>query len=330
MPASDTDTEQYPLNVETVTENGVTLVKKTYELPTGADPNALAAPFERDGYSFTLRDILKNEQPSENLSRPAVKIAKAVTDSDDENEILAQFPETINHEEDGFSGRLTLDASSLVTEPEEYEPYTYTYTETEEYSPLDRNDPSLLEKEQQGMSLAGISFYSVTEEQVGDSLVPSSYAATATWSSTATGQRPVSYVTTASYRGELTKNTPGVILYTLIYAGTPIQQLDPTPVQEPTPEPEPIADPPTNAIIKEAEEAAEPIVAPSPENEPSFALSDDLMAWLIPAVVILILLVALLVQNSRSNKKERMIRRQNREAIEEIRRFIYGDAQRQT
>jgi len=211
----------YPTNQETVTENGVVLVKKTYEVSPDVDPQMLVQPFEQYGHSFVSREILRQQLPGETLTGPASKTAVFDSETDDKEEILKQFPATIDHEENGYSGQLHLDVSTIVTEADSYETYTYTYTKDRAISALDRNDPSYLDKDWNGMRLTGVSFNGQREEQVGNSLVPTQYTGVARYTGTAVGKRPTSYVTTATYYGEITKTVPGNILYTVIYEGIP-------------------------------------------------------------------------------------------------------------
>lgn len=215
----------YPQNVETVTVNGVTLVKKTYEVSPDVNPESLVQPFEQDGFRFTKREILRRDLPGETLSRLAFKTAETDTDSDDAALIARQFPGVIEHEEDGYSGQLQLDASTLVTVASEYERYSYPYTKTREVPGLARNDPYYLDKEWNGMVLANVSF-----KQGAGGL----YTATAVYKGTATGKRAAGYVSSVKYFGTLTKEIPGNALYTIIYEGVPIETEPPR--IEPIPE----------------------------------------------------------------------------------------------
>jgi len=201
-----------PANVETVMENGIMLVKKSYEVPHGFDPQTLVQPFEQDGYSFEPREILSRELPGEILTRPASKAATAESDTDKEAEVLKHFPATIDHEEDGYIGQLHLDGSTFKTEANKHESYTYPTTKTREYPGLSRNDPSFLDKEWNGMILSGVSF-----KQGYDGL----YTATASYKGTATGKRATGFITTATYYGEISKPAPGNIIYTVVYEGVP-------------------------------------------------------------------------------------------------------------
>ncbi|MDL2232002.1 hypothetical protein LJC63_00285 [Ruminococcaceae bacterium OttesenSCG-928-L11] len=282
-------------NSEAITENGAVLIKKTYELSPETDPELMVEDFEQDGYRFTLREILPQELPGETLTCTASKVAVTTTDSNDQEAILAQFPAYIEHAEDGYTGRLALDASSICTVVEEYETYSYSYTKTEEITGLSSNDPALISKARAGMTLVDISF-----RESG-----STYTAVLTWLGVATGQRPVSYTTTASYSGQVSQTVPGNILYTYIYEGTPL-------IEEDTPAVEPPA---------QMESAAE--LQPAQESSVSNSISLKNVLLILIGVAYPVGLTLLFVTHTR---KERKLRRENREALEEIARFIRGEA----
>lgn len=211
---AEADSVFYPISVETVTDHGITFVKKTYEVTPDVDPQMLVQPFEQLGYNFIGREILRKQLPGESLTRAASKTAVVDSDNDNKADILKQFPPTIEHEENGYIGELHLDASSVVTEAEGFDSYTYGYTKTRVIPALPRNDPSYLDKHWNGMVLANASFKQDASGQ---------YTATAIYKGTATGKRPTSYVTTATYQGEIVKTVFGNIMYTVIYEGIPIE-----------------------------------------------------------------------------------------------------------
>ena len=245
VPVRDVSGEYAPQNVETATENGVAIIKMTYEVPPDADPQALALPFEREGYKFVAREIQSRELTGETLTRAAEKTATAESETDKEAEILKHFPAAIDYEDDGYSGQLHLDGSTLQTEAATHEAYTYPYTRTREVLGLERNDPSYIDREWQGMALSGVTFRPGADGR---------YTATATYKGTATGSRATGYVTTATYRGEISKTSPGNMLYTVIYEGIPLA----APVTLPGEVPEQEA----------TEQAAPEEPAPGPEPEP--------------------------------------------------------------
>ncbi|GHU80107.1 hypothetical protein FACS1894191_4550 [Clostridia bacterium] len=306
----------YPQNVETLTENGILLVKKTYILDPDMDPEMLVQAFEQSGFSFTRREILRQDLPGETLTRRASKIAVADTENDDRAAILAQFPSYINHSEEGYTGQLMLDAASLVTEPGEFEAYTYQYTKTKALTPLERNDPAYLDKEINGMTLTDISFSGQREVSVGNSLIPTSYSAVAKYTGTATGKRAVSYVSTAAYAGELTKTMPGKVLYTVIYEGAEI----PAPVTIPVsadilPEPA-VVQPDISDTPGTADMAASPVART--QTDTAYPLTVPLFGVTFAGVLTLFCINTI---------NERKARKENRETLEEIARFIRGETQ---
>ncbi|MDL2232161.1 hypothetical protein LJC63_01090 [Ruminococcaceae bacterium OttesenSCG-928-L11] len=225
----------------------IPLVTKAFELSADAGTDALTEPFEQNGYLYTVKDMESRtyeESPPQSVS----KIAIYMSDTDDEVEIRAQFPTTIEYAEDGYFGELALDAASITTEPDEYETYAYQYTKTREYPGLIRNDPAYIDREWNGMSLADVVF-----KQQGDGR----YTGFATYNGTASGKRPVSYITTATYSGETISDAPTSVLYTVTYEGTPV-------------------DPPVVADV--AIEEIVPVVEaePEPETEPEVELTEEI------------------------------------------------------
>jgi hypothetical protein len=307
VPVRDAPAEPTPVSVDTVTENGVTLVKKTYEVSPDTDPQALVRAFERNGYTFTAREILRRELPGETLSRPAQKTADALSDTDEESEIMLNFPGTIDYEEDGYAGQLHLDGSTVTTDADEYENYTYPYTKTREIPGLDRNDPSYIEKEWNGMVLSGVTFRQGADGR---------YTATASYKGTATGSRPAGYVTTAVYRGEITKTVPGNILYMVVYEGSPIAPPVALPTGEETPQTD-VPPPPDDPDADGGQAREEPAGSGSPAL--LFLIAAGFL-FLIGAVAVPLYAV----------KQIRMERNQNREMLEEIKKIAQEKGRRES
>ena len=215
VPIREVETGPQPINVETTTENGVTIVKKTFEYTPGLDPQTLAQSFEQDGYSFSAREILRFAASGELSVRPASKTSAIVSDTDDVAEVIELFPDTIQYEQDGYAGQLRLDSTSLVIEADDYETFTYPFTRTRDIPGLARNDPALIEREWDGMTLSDVSFRRGADGR---------YTATAVYRGMATGRRAASFVATVNYYGEVTRGTAGHTHYTVIYEGTPIDE----------------------------------------------------------------------------------------------------------
>lgn len=113
----------------------------------------------------------------------------------------------MEYNKDGYSGVLTLDHTTIQTEAAGYTTKYYTITDTKQFTGLERKRslyvPTTTVKNGSTLKLSDISWTVTGTGLADDTLVPTSYTATATY--TATGSRSVAtgYVTTASYTGEI-------------------------------------------------------------------------------------------------------------------------------
>jgi len=206
--------EELPTSTETHTENGVVIIEKTFEVTPGVDPQTFTQPFEQNGYNFVYRETLRREATSGTSARLTSKTAAIITDTDDIAEVIALFADTTHYEQDGYTGRLRIDSTSLVIEADEYETFTYPFTRTRDIPGLSRNDPALVEREWNGLTLYGLTFRQGADGR---------YTATATYRGLATGRRAVSFIATVNYYGEVARAAQGSTLYTIAFAGTPIE-----------------------------------------------------------------------------------------------------------
>lgn len=210
-----------PVDVQIKDENGDKLLIKTFEVASGITPQELVEEnLTRGGVEYTLREILKETLQSGTESRSESKTVTVSADSDKTADILPLLPESLDYNEDGYTGKLMLDADSITTEVESTKAYSYTVNDTRSYTGLVRNDPALIEKtvRKNGLtlSLCNIKWSGGSEND------PSPiYSATAYYAGKASGQTADGYTATASYSGEVTKTTPGDIRFKLIYE--PIQ-----------------------------------------------------------------------------------------------------------
>jgi len=219
-----------PENVVSENRDGRQLIVKTYSLPPDADPSELVEePFELEGYTYHHLETVKEEQLFED-SKFQTETVTLETDTNDLATILEQLAPTVEYSKDGYSGTLTLDHTSLQTEAAGYTTKYYTITDTKQFTGLDRNDPSYVPtttvKNGSTLKLSDISWTVTGTGLADDTLVPTSYTATATY--TATGSRSVAtgYVTTASYTGEVTAEGVEAVKYTVTYLGSPVGLLD--------------------------------------------------------------------------------------------------------
>ena len=148
--------------------------------------------------------------------------------------MLAHLSPTIEYIDDGYTGTLSLDHTTITTEAAGYTSKSYTVTETKEIGNLPSNDlsyvPSTTVKDGKTLPIASVDWQVQATSLVGDVLVPSQYKAVATYSSKASYNAATGYLTTATYVGEVSKESTDSITYTITYLGEEI----PVPIVEPS------------------------------------------------------------------------------------------------
>ena len=223
-----------PDNITYQNVDGKQLAIKIYTLLPDQDPTDLAEPdFEFDGFHYRYSSIVKEEQTYSEQSqhKETVTITTSTRNLED---ILANLEPTIEYSDGAVSGTLALDHSTLKTEAAGYANSSYTVTATKNYTGLDRNDSSYIDKtvvkDGRTLSLSNVTWAVESTALVGDDLVPATYCAVATYSGTATTSRATGYVTTAEYVGTVTASGVSSIRYTVTFIGTAIE---PEPAEEP-------------------------------------------------------------------------------------------------
>lgn len=203
--------------------NGQQRIVKTYVLPPEKDPETLKEPsFDYDGFTYTWAFTTKDEH--------AFLESKSVTDtvtvetaSNNLDKILAELAPSIPYDDGEYSGELALDHTTLSTVAAGYTTKYGTVTATKTIGPVDRNDmsyvPATTVKNGMTLKLSGVTWQIAGTDLVGDTLMPSSYQAVATYSASTSSKVATGYVTTAEYKGEVTASGVDSITYTVVYVG---------------------------------------------------------------------------------------------------------------
>lgn len=178
--------------------NGSQQAIKTFTIPANQDPQSLIEePFELGGYLYTFADIVKEENMVDE-SKSHTETITLETDTDDLAKILDQLKPTIEYDDGVFCGTLALDHTSIHTEASGYATKSYTVSETKTIGQLDRNDmsyvPPTTVKNGRTLSLANVEWQVTGTDLVGETLMPSSYQAVATYSAKASYQAATGYV----------------------------------------------------------------------------------------------------------------------------------------
>lgn len=221
---------EVPENLVVENLNGQQRMVKTYVLAPDADPDTLKEPsFDYDGFHYTWAYTTKEEQPYMD-TKTVTETVTVETAKNDLSQILAQLAPSIAYDQDGYTGELALDHTTLVTEAAGYTTKYSTITDTKVIGNLDRNDmsyvPATTTKNGKTLSLVDVEWQVTGTDLVGEALVPSRYQAVATYSASSSYSVATGYVTTAEYSGEVTAAGIESVTYTVVYTGTEIVPVD--------------------------------------------------------------------------------------------------------
>ncbi len=221
---------EVPENLVVENLNGQQRMVKTYVLAPDADPETLKEPsFDYDGFHYTWAYTTKEEQPYMD-TKTVTETVTVETAKNDLSQILAQLAPSIAYDQDGYTGELALDHTTLVTEAAGYTTKYSTITDTKVIGNLDRNDmsyvPATTTKNGKTLSLVDVEWQVTGTDLVGEALVPSRYQAVATYSASSSYSVATGYVTTAEYSGEVTAAGIQSVTYTVVYTGTEIVPVD--------------------------------------------------------------------------------------------------------
>ncbi len=216
-----------PDDVEYRQLNGQQQAVKVYTLLPGDDPNELKEEaFEHDGYLYAFSDMTKLEQ-TYNEELPYTETITVNTSSKDLQAVLEELKPSIECSKDGYSGTLYLDHSTIKTEAAGYTRKNYTVTATKNYTGLDRNDTSYIDKtvvkDGRTLTLSNVSWSVESTTLVDDALVPATYTAVATYSANASSSVATGYISTAEYTGTITASGIASIQYTVVFLGEEIE-----------------------------------------------------------------------------------------------------------
>lgn len=218
----------YPAEVRESEENGVHRIEKVYVLSVRDDPAAIpTADFEREGRSYTLLDVIKNDQ-TETDTKDHIEVVTLATDTKDVAAIIQQLEPALEvTTEDGYIGTLTPDYPGITVEADGYQTSSRTVTATRSYPNLSDADASLIPKT---ISDGGrtLTLADVQWQEAGGF-----YNATASYSGTATGKYATGYTATVEYKGEVSRTSGDTVIYTAIFTSHGETQIDPG-TQEPS------------------------------------------------------------------------------------------------
>lgn len=229
QPATKTDNKSsyYPTSVEmTEDDAGNPMIRKTYQLSVSDDPQKLpVADFERDGRRYYLLDMTKEDKIGVDTKEHSETV-KLSSDTKEMEQILqrldAQKEVTT---EDGHTGVLILDHTSVKVTADGYGTKKRTLSATRTYPNLSDADVALLPKTIQDnghtLTLADVQWDSAYQTEADEAVVR--YCATAQYTGESSSQYVTGYTVTADYSGRVTKTSCDTVVYTAIFDSMPLE-----------------------------------------------------------------------------------------------------------
>lgn len=180
------------------------------------------ADFEREGHTYTLLDLLKNDQ-TETDTREHIEVVTLESKTKDMAEILKMLePKLEVKTEDGYEGVLSLDHTTIQVEAAGYGTSSRTVTAERTYPNLSDADVSLVPKSvnENGrtLTLADVSWQEAAVDPTDGYDIPIRYTAVASYTGTAISKYATGYTVTADYKGDVTRTSCDTVIYTAVFS----------------------------------------------------------------------------------------------------------------
>nr|WP_317326012.1 hypothetical protein [uncultured Flavonifractor sp.] len=237
------DASYYPISVEEYTygELEEPRINKVYQLALSDDPSLIPTEdFERDGLRFVLLDMTRKNEVGVD-TQPYIETVTRPSKTNDMAQILQGLEAELEvTTEDGYTGTLHLDHTSVQVTTDGYATKTNQLSATRSYPNLSDADVSLVPKsiEDKGktLTLADVQW---SEDQYSDGAggTVTRYTASASYTGTSTSKYATGYTVTANYTGEVAKTGCDMVTYTAIFGSTeaPKNSVERAPDGDPAP-----------------------------------------------------------------------------------------------
>ena len=217
--AAEADTSEsaryYPISVEEYTyeEQNEPRINKVYQLSLSDNPSGIPTKdFVRNGRLYYLLDMTRKDEVGVD-TKPHTETVTRPSDTSNMEEILQGLEAELEvTTEEGYTGVLRLDHTSVQVTTDGYATKTQPLSATRSYPNLSEADVSLVPKsiEDSGRTLT---LADVQWQEAGGF-----YNAAATYTGTASSKYATGYVVTANYVGEVTRVSTDVITYTAVFS----------------------------------------------------------------------------------------------------------------
>jgi len=227
--------QHYPVSVEEYTYGPLDepRINKVYQLSLSDDPSGIpTGDFDRNGRHYYLLDMVRKDEVGVD-TQPHTETITMDSDTGDLAEVLKRLDAQMEvTTEDGHTGTLVLDHTSVKVEVKGYKTRSRSLSATRTYPGLSDADLELVPKT---ITDSGKALTLADVQWASDGTY---YTATAKYTGTASSRYATGYTVTASYTGQVAKTNCEVVTYTAIFGSTELEGQGEAPMPEPTAIPE--------------------------------------------------------------------------------------------
>lgn len=220
----------YPIKVDEYTAGPLDELRidKVYQLSLGDDPSGIpTGDFERGGRHYYLLDITRKDEVGVDIQQHTETVTLA-SDTNKMDAILQRLDAEMEFTtEDGYTGTLRLDHTSVKVEADGYKTSTKALSATRTYPNLSDADVALIPKSitdnGKTLTLADVQWASA-EGTDGEGGVVTHYTATASYTGSTSSRYATGYTVTADYVGEVAKTDCQVVTYTATFGSVEVPE----------------------------------------------------------------------------------------------------------
>jgi hypothetical protein len=222
-PAPGKDSCYYPISVEEYTYGPLDELRidKVYQLSLDDDPGGIPTEdFVRGGRLYYLLDMTKKDEVGVD-TKPYIHTITQPSDTNNMEAVLQQLDAELEvTTEDGYTGTLHLDHTTVQVTTDGYATKTGSVSASRTYPNLSEADLSLIPKtvEDKGrtLTLADVQWSDSTQTD-GEGNPMIRYTATAKYTGTTSSKYATGYTVSADYTGEVAKTGCDVVTYTATF-----------------------------------------------------------------------------------------------------------------
>lgn len=201
-------------------------VEKVYVLPNTEDGSSISTEnFTENETEYVFVELKKQDNTQEDVKEHNETVSVHTASSNTQT-VISSFKPTIEiSTEDGYTGTLEFDYTTLKVTPAGTGTQSYTITENRSYPNLMDADTSLvpktINKDGATLNLTNISWQSSANDNIDGQDLAVRYTASATYSGTGTKTYTNGYTATAVYKGEIKRTVDDTVTYTAVFRELP-------------------------------------------------------------------------------------------------------------